>query len=186
MLAHALGRKQQPRFPWLIGKQKYKGGPYVETSGPQLGCLRSTFGNFSPKANTLIRRLNRGVYRVCNRPQNTAPTDHRGPVVRTVETVQTFLTAAEIDHLVADYEAGAGVQELAEKYGIHRATVFAHLRRREVMRRRPGLSDHEQAEAARLSREGMSMRAIGRQMGVDRKAVRVALVDARLLEAVGG
>lgn len=106
--------------------------------------------------------------------------------MRTVETVQTFLTTAEVDDLVADYEAGAGVQELADKYGIHRATVFAHLRRRKVMRRRPGLSDHEQAEAARLSREGMSMRAIGRQMGVDRKAVRVALVDARLLEAVGG
>ena len=143
--------------------------------------LRSTFGNFSPKANTLIRRLNRGVYRVCNRPQNTAPRDQRGPVVRTVETVQTFLTASEVDHLVADYEAGAGTQELAEKYGIHRATVFAHLRRREVPRRHPGLSGHEQAEAVRLSRDGMSMRAIGRQMGVDRKAIRVALVDAGIL-----
>lgn len=98
--------------------------------------------------------------------------------MRTVETVQTFLTASEVDHLVADYEAGAGVQDLAEKYGIHRGTVFAHLRRREVPRRRPGLSDHEQAEAVHLSRGGMSMRAIGRQMGVDRKAVRVALVGA--------
>jgi DNA-binding CsgD family transcriptional regulator len=101
--------------------------------------------------------------------------------VRTVETVQTFLTTAEVDHLVADYEAGAGVLELAEKYGIHRATVFAHLRRREVPRRHPGLSDYEQAEAVRLSQDGMSMRAIGRQMGVDRKAVRVALVDAGML-----
>ena len=66
------------------------------------GCLRSTFGNFSPKANTLVRCLNRGVYRVCNRPQNTAPMDHRGPVVRTVGMAQTFLTPSEIDHLVAD------------------------------------------------------------------------------------
>jgi DNA-binding CsgD family transcriptional regulator len=156
--------------------------PLVESLNlSQVGCLRSTFGNFSPKANTLIRRLNRGVYRGSNRTQNTAPRDHRGPVVRTVETVQTFLTTAEVDHLVADYEAGAGVLELAEKYGIHRATVFAHLRRREVPRRHPGLSDYEQAEAVRLSQDGMSMRAIGRQMGVDRKAVRVALVDAGML-----
>lgn len=158
--------------------------PATGSDPTRLGCLRSTFGNFSPKANTLIRRLNRGVYRVCNRLQNTSPTDHRGPVVRTVETVQTFLAAAEVDHLVSDYEAGAGVQELADKYGIHRATVFAHLRRREVPRRRPGLSDHEQAEAVRLSRDGMSMRAIGRQMGVDRKAVRVALVDAGVIANV--
>ncbi len=95
---------------------------------------------------------------------------------------QTFLTPSEIDHLVTDYEAGSGVQELAEKYGIHRATVFAHLQRREVPRRRPGLNDQEQAEAVRRSREGMSMRAIGRRRGVDRKAVRVALVDAGVIE----
>ncbi|AGJ77173.1 hypothetical protein B6N38_05940 [Cutibacterium avidum] len=150
----------------------------------ELGCLRSTFGNFSPKANTLVRRLNRGVYRVCNRPQNTAPMDHRGPVVRTVGMAQTFLTPSEVDQLVADYEAGSGVQELAEKYGIHRATVFAHLQRREVPRRRPGLKEQEQAEAVRLSRGGMSMRAIGRRMGVDRKAVRVALVEAGVITDV--
>lgn len=104
--------------------------------------------------------------------------DHRGPVVRTVGMAQTFLTPSEVDHLVADYEAGSGVLELAEKYGIHRATVFAHLQRREVPRRRPGLNDQEQAEAVRLSREGMSMRAIGRRMGVDRKAVRALLINA--------
>lgn len=94
---------------------------------------------------------------------------------------QTFLTPSEIDHLVADYEAGSGVQELASKYGVHRATVFAHLQRREVPRRRPGLDEQEQAEAVRLSRAGMSMRAIGRQMGVDRKAVRAALVEAGIV-----
>lgn len=96
---------------------------------------------------------------------------------------QTFLTPSEIDQLVADYEAGSGVQELASKYGIHRATVFAHLQRREVPRRRPGLNEQERAEVVRLSREGKSMRAIGRRMGVDRKAVGVALVDAELLPA---
>ncbi|MEA4944290.1 MAG: hypothetical protein VB080_07615 [Propionicimonas sp.] len=51
---------------------------------------------------------------------------------------QTFLTPSEVDHLVADYEAGCGIQDLAEKYGIHRATVFAHLQRREVPRRPSG------------------------------------------------
>ena len=97
---------------------------------------------------------------------------------------QTFLTPSEIDDLVADYEAGSSVQELAEKYDIHRATVFAHLQRREVPRRLPGLNDQEQAEAVRLSRGGMSMRAIGHLMGVDRKAVRVALVEAGLITDV--
>ncbi|WIY83402.1 helix-turn-helix domain-containing protein [Propionimicrobium sp. PCR01-08-3] len=74
------------------------------------------------------------------------------------------------------------MQELASAYGIYRATVFAHLRRREVPRRRPELNDQEQAEAVRLSREGMSMRAIGRRMGVNRKAVRAALVKVGLVD----
>lgn len=74
------------------------------------------------------------------------------------------------------------VQELASKYAVHRATVFAHLQRREVPRRRPGLNEQEQAEVVRLSREGMSMRAIRRRMGVDRKAVHVALVQAGAIE----
>ncbi|WP_454300210.1 hypothetical protein [Salana multivorans] len=101
--------------------------------------------------------------------------------MRTVETAQTFLTAVEVDALVGDYLAGMGVKALAERYGIHRATVFSHLRRRNVPSRRPGLGVEEKAEAVRLARAGVSMRAIGRRMGVDRKAVRVSLVEAGLI-----
>ncbi len=146
-----------------------------------MGCLSSTFGNSAPKTKTLVNRLNRGVYAVSRRPESTAPRDDRGPVVRTVETAQTFLTAAEVDALVGDYLAGVGVKALAERYGIHRATVFSHLRRRNVPSRRPGLGVDEKAEAVRLARAGISMRAIGRRMGVDRKAVRTALVEAGLI-----
>ncbi len=146
-----------------------------------LGCLDSTFGNSAPKTKTLVTRMNRGVYEVSRRPPLSAPRDDRGPVVRTVETAQTFLTAAEVDALIGDYLGGMGVKQLAERYGIHRATVFSHLRRRNVPSRRPGLGLDEKAEAVRLARAGVSMRAIGRRMGVDRKAVRAALVEAGLI-----
>ena len=62
-----------------------------------MGCLSSTFGNSAPKTKTLVNRLDRGVYAVSQRPKSSAPKDDRGPVVRTVETAQTFLTAAEVD-----------------------------------------------------------------------------------------
>lgn len=101
--------------------------------------------------------------------------------MRTVEAAQTFLTASEVDALVGDYLAGMSVKALAERYGIHRATMFAHLRRRNVPSRRPGLGIDEKAEALRLARAGVSMGAIGRRMGVDRKAVRAALVEAGLI-----
>lgn len=148
--------------------------------GPVLGSLRSTFQNFPPRAKTLVTRWYRGVYRDARRPSGPPSKDNRGPIVRRIETAQTFLTAAEIDKLVGDYLAGSDIQELAERYGVHRATVFAHLRRRNTPRRRTGLDLDEQAEAVRLYRGGHSLRAIGRQMGVDRKVVRAALVDAKV------
>ena len=163
------------------GKREKQTGPSIEMLRPDRGCLSSTFGNSAPKTKTLVNRLDRGVYEVSRRPKDTAPKDDRGPVVRTVETAQTFLTASEVDALVGDYLAGMSVKALAERYGIHRATVFSHLRRRNVPSRRPGLGIDEKAEAVRLARAGVSMRAIGRRMGVDRKAVRAALVEAGLI-----
>lgn len=156
-------------------------GPYV--NGASLGCLSSTFGNSASRTKTLFNRLNRGVYEVSRRPESTALRDDRGSVVGTVETAQTFLTALEVDALVGDYLAGKSVKDLAERLGIHRATVFSHLRRRNVPSRRLGLGLglDENAEAVRLARAGVSMRAIARRMGVDRKAVRAALVEAGVI-----
>lgn len=144
------------------------------------GSLREALLNFPQRAKTLATRWNRGVYRDLHRSPGARIADARGPVARTIETVQTFLTAAEIDQLVGDYLAGGSPDELAERYGIHRATVFAHLRRRDVHRRRLGLDEVESAEAVRLYRAGVSLRAIGRQVGADRKAVRKALVEANV------
>ena len=172
--------RRPPPKPRSTTKSQSK-RPGKPAGSSALGCLSSTFGNSAPKTKTLVNRLDRGVYEVSRRPQDTAPKDDRGPVVRTVETAQTFLTAAEVDALVGDYLAGMSVKALAERYGIHRATVFAHLRRRNVPSRRPGLGIDEKAEAVRLARAGVSMRAIGRRMGVDRKAVRAALVEAGLI-----
>lgn len=58
--------------------------------------------------------------------------------------------------------------------------MTAHLRRRSVPQRQGGLSTVQQAEAVRLYRDGLSLRAISRRMGVDRKAVRGSLLAANL------
>ena len=143
-----------------------------------MGSLRDTFSNIPQRAQTLVTRWKRGVYRDQRREAEPRISDARGPLVRRIETAQTFLTASEIDRLVGDYLAGATVQELAEKYGIHRATVFAHLRRRNTPRRVPGLDVDERAEVVRFFRGGVSMRAIARRLGAGRNAVRRVLVEA--------
>ena len=61
-----------------------------------------------------------------------------------------------MDALVAGYEAGTSMKELAAEFGINRLTVSSHLRRTGVPIRRGGL-DHEQAsEAAGLYSDGWS------------------------------
>src|SRR5699024_12561497 len=95
--------------------------------GRFLGSLRDTFSNIPQRAQTLVTRWKRGVYRDQRREAEPRISDARGPLVRRIETAQTFLTASEIDRLVGDYLAGATGQERAETYGIHRGTVFAHL-----------------------------------------------------------
>lgn len=164
------------------GKYRKRLWPQRRTLGPELGCLRSTFTNFTPKQKTLLSRWIRGNYEVRSPSRKAAPTDVRGPVVREVETAQTFLTESEIDRLMEDYLAGISVNQLAQQYGVHRATIARHLRRRNVAVRTKGLDEAEQADAVRLFRGGVSIRAISNRMGVGRKAIRTALVDAGLTE----
>lgn len=151
-----------------------KSGSDRSQSRFSLGSMRSTFANLAPRLNTLVTRWKRGVYRVSQRAESSPIQDSRGAVVRRIENLQTFLTASEVDRLVGDYLTGATVAQLAERYGVHRATVSAHLTRRGVVRRQPGVGVEEAAEAVRLNLGGVSMRAIAQSMGVDRKAVRRA------------
>lgn len=104
--------------------------------------------------------------------------DVRGPVVRRIGKPQTFLTLSEVDRLVDDYLAGLSVGYLAQKYGVHRSTVSQHLTRQNVVRRQQGLTIDEAAEAVKLHGGGISMRAIARTLGVDRKQVRISLIAA--------
>lgn len=107
---------------------------------------------------------------------NIAPIrDDRGVVISAIANLQAFLTAARVDQLVDDYLAGLSVGQLAHQHGVHRATVSSHLTRG-VARRLPGLAEEDAAEAIKLYRSGVSMRAISRTLGVDRRSVRRVLV----------
>ena len=143
-----------------------------------LGSLRREFSNPTPNLKSLISRWRRGVYRVSQRVHSAPIRDARGPCVRRIGKPQTFLTPAEADRLVDEYLAGLSVGYLAQKYGVHRATVSKHLTRQEVVRRQHGLTIDEAAEAVKLHGGGISMRAIARTLGVDRKQVRISLIAA--------
>jgi DNA invertase Pin-like site-specific DNA recombinase len=90
--------------------------------------------------------------------------------------VQTRLAAAQVEQLVAEYQAGTTTRELAERYGINRVTVFEHLKRAGVPRRRPRkLRLVEIAKVVRLYVEGQSVEAVAQELRVGATTVRRVL-----------
>jgi len=87
------------------------------------------------------------------------------------------LNPAQIEQLVADYQAGQTVYELAAQYGINRKSVSKQLHAQGVTMRMGGLSDTQIEQAVRLYAQGTSLAVIGQRLGVD-----AGTVHARLRE----
>ena len=102
--------------------------------------------------------------------------DSRGRMVRAVGMTQTYLSPAQVDELVALYEAGATLVELGERFGVHHRTAAAHLVRRSVPIRRRGLNEHHLAEAVELYTSGLTLLEVGHDWKV--KMVDVALATS--------
>ncbi len=102
---------------------------------------------------------------------------------RTVRSVrrQKRLNPDQVSELVEARVSGVEIDDLAERYGIDRNTVMAHLQRAGVPGRRwPGRTlDPEQLEAAgRLYESGVNLIAVGQQFDVDRRYLRRTLPEA--------
>src|SRR5438105_2453888 len=79
--------------------------------------------------------------------------------------VQRRLTPSEVQDLIKAYEAGSSVNQLADRFDIHRATVLSHLERAGVPRRHPRLDDAGIEEATQLYIHGMSLAEVGECLG---------------------
>jgi AraC-like DNA-binding protein len=90
--------------------------------------------------------------------------------------VQRRLSPAGTQELIAAYRQGAGVKELARRFGIHRETVAAIIDRAGLAPRTRGLSEYQINDAARLYAEGWSLGRLGEKFGVDGTTVWRALL----------
>jgi DNA-binding IclR family transcriptional regulator len=88
---------------------------------------------------------------------------------------------AEITELINAHEQQASVKELAQRFGIHRLTVTALLRRDGVELRRTGLAPVDIQVAASLYGQGWSLARLGAKFGVDSTTVWRALRTAGML-----
>ena len=87
--------------------------------------------------------------------------------------VQRRLRATAVDALVDFYGAGDTIMQLADRFGISRSTVMAHLDRRDVQRRATAKHwDYDAlAAAARSYAGGDSLARIADQYGLDPQTV---------------
>jgi len=92
--------------------------------------------------------------------------------------VHRRLRPAEIEELVAGYQAGTTACQLADRFRIHRATVLSLLERRSVARRDRRLSSTQVDQARELYAAGQSLAKVGKRLGCHASTVRLALPKA--------
>lgn len=92
--------------------------------------------------------------------------------------VQRRLDEAQTADLVEAYRTGAGVKELAHRFGVHRHTVAAILQRSGIPCHPRGLSPDQLTTAQTLYKAGWSLARLGEKLGVDGTTVWRALVQA--------
>jgi DNA-binding CsgD family transcriptional regulator len=93
--------------------------------------------------------------------------------VRTRKQLPLRLQQPEIEELLAQYQAGATIYELAAQFGIHRETVSNLLKRNGVRTRNRPLSPAQISEAIAPYQKAKSIAAVGASIGCDGNTVRL-------------
>jgi len=99
------------------------------------------------------------------------------PQDRMLKQLQTRLTEAQKDELVANYMKGSTVYHLAAQFGCHRNTVSNLLKSRGITLRMASMTHEQIAEAIALYESGLSLVRVGEVLGVS-----AGNVHARLRE----
>ena len=86
------------------------------------------------------------------------------------------LKEPEIHELVAAYEAGGTLRQLAERFRINHQTVSVILKRNGIEPRWRRLTDVDIDEAVRLYAQGLSLARVGKRLSVSADTVRLQLL----------
>lgn len=141
--------------------------------------LAGCFSNPRKPVRSLIRRVLKGPRRPASRPPRQPIEDVRGPVATKSPVTQTRLSACDRADLLDRYAKGERVKDLAERFGVHRGTVWALAERAGLPSRKgPEHPQHVRDEAVELYASGLSLLKVGRRLGISDDAVRAAVVAA--------
>jgi DNA-directed RNA polymerase specialized sigma24 family protein len=93
------------------------------------------------------------------------------PIPLTPSRTARPLKPSQVDALIAGYQSGRTMKELAAEFGVNRLTVSGHLHRAKVTVRRGRLASEDVREAARLYEEGWSSGQLAEKFGVSADSV---------------
>ena len=105
-----------------------------------------------------------------------SPTAGR-PLPQPGPKIQRRLTPPVLGAIVAGYDSGRSLNDLAREFGVHHRTVADHLERLGIARRvnLPKLSAADVKRAASQYRSGESLATVGKALSVDASTVQRAL-----------
>ena len=86
-----------------------------------------------------------------------------------------WLNATELSQLIAGYQAGATVYELADQFGVNRQTIAKRLKAQGVQLRCKSITETEIARAIELYATGLSTAKVGALLGRDHSTIWHAL-----------
>jgi transposase-like protein len=88
---------------------------------------------------------------------------------------QRRLNPEQVDQLIAEYQTGDSMLQLAKRWGLHRTTVAEHLRRAGVVVKQRGVPPEWLHEAIRLYKDGWSCQRLAERFRCDDETVRQTL-----------
>ncbi|WOP17372.1 hypothetical protein [Raineyella sp. LH-20] len=109
-------------------------------------------------------------------PNTPATRPARTPASRNIRD----LRADELAAMIADYQGGATLSELATEHGYNRVGISDALKRAGVQLRKQGLSREQIDQAVSLHQSGMSLARIGARFDVNAATVRTRLLERRV------
>lgn len=140
--------------------------------------LAGCFSNSRKPVKALIRHVLRESRRSSRRSGGQRIEDARGPVAKNLLRPQTRLSVPNRAALADAYASGTSVDELAQRFGVHRQTALRIIAQVGLEVPRRGLAPEHVREAARLYESGLSLVEVGRRFGVGPDAVRRVLPGA--------
>lgn len=142
----------------------------------RVGHHVTQFENLRQPLKTLASRAKKGIYLSSSRPLIPVETDQRGPVQHEWESVGTRLSELESEQLAAEFKNGLSVDKLAETHGLHRATVYRHLKKHGTEPYRNSLDEVHVDRAKELYEAGHTLLEVAQLIGASYRAVREAFV----------